>query len=99
MANLVYNAQLLGRPYPLEMVEDVEIASRFAREHLGARSLALGGRGEARVVAALASDVLGVETLTGEGLDWWATTLREGREAWPIPLLLPGGALLRPASR
>jgi cephalosporin-C deacetylase-like acetyl esterase len=99
LANYVYNAQLLGRPYVLEMVEDVEIVARFARERLGARGLALAGRGEARVVAALAADLLpDLEPLTGRDLGWWSRTLEEGREVWPIQLLLPGGALLQPSS-
>jgi hypothetical protein len=98
LANLVYNAQLLGRPYVLEMVEDVEIVARFARERLGARSLAVAGRGEAGVAAALAAELLGVEALGGRELDWWAKTLEDGREIWPIQLLLPGGALLRPGA-
>jgi cephalosporin-C deacetylase-like acetyl esterase len=97
LANGIYNAQLLGRPYVLEMVEDVEIVARFARERLGARTLLVSGRGEARPVAALAADLLGLEPLHGRELDWWARTLEEGREVWPIQLLLPGGALLRPS--
>ena len=99
LANLVYNAQLLGRPYPLEMVEDVEIVARFARERLGMRSLAVAGRGEAGAVAALAADVLGLETPTGQELDWWSKAVNDGREVWPIQLLLPGGALLKPSKR
>lgn len=98
LANYVYKAQLLGRPYVLEMVEDVEIVVRFARERLGARSLAVAGRDEARVVAALAADTLpDLEPLTGRDLDWWRKILDEGREIWPIELLLPGGARVRPS--
>ena len=92
LANHVYNALLTGRPYALEMVEDVEIASRFARERLGARSLAVAGRGEASVVAALAAEVLpNLEPLSGRDLAWWGRTLEELREDWPIALALPGG--------
>lgn len=99
LANYVYNAQLLGRPYVLEIVEDIEIVARFASERLGARSLTVAGRDDARVVAALAADVLAdLEPLTGRDLDWWRKTLDEGREIWPIQLLLPGGALVRPSS-
>jgi cephalosporin-C deacetylase-like acetyl esterase len=99
LGNLVYNAQLLGRPYVMEMVEDVEIVARFAREQLGARSLAVAGRGDARVVAALAAEAMpDLEPLSGRDLDRWRKTLDEGREIWPIQLLLPGGALVRPSS-
>jgi hypothetical protein len=84
LANLVYNAQLLGRPYPLEMVEDVSSVARFAKERLGIGSLSVAGRGDARVVAALAADVLGLELIGGGELDWWARTVNDGREVWPI---------------
>ncbi len=97
LANHVYNALLTGRPYVLEMVEDVEIAGRFARETLGARSLAVAGRGEARVVAALAAEVLpDLEPLSGRDLAWWSRTLETLREDWPIVLALPGGGYVEP---
>ena len=97
LANHVYNALLTGRPYVLEMVEDVEIAGRFARETLGARSLAVAGRGEARAVAALAAEVLpGLEPLSGRDLAWWRRTVEELSEDWPIALALPGGAYVGP---
>jgi dienelactone hydrolase len=93
LANHVYNALLSGRPYVFEMVEDVEIAGRFAREKLGARSVAVSGRGEARVVAALAAEVLpGIEALSGRDLSWWRHTVEDLGEDWPIALALPGGA-------
>jgi len=103
LANHVYNALLNGRPYLFEMVEDVEIAALFAREHLGAETLVVSGRGEAAVVAAVAGEVLdGIDALPAPGeppasLAWWARTLDSGREIWPIHLLLPGGATLGPA--
>jgi hypothetical protein len=96
LANHVYNALLTGRPYVLEMVEDVEIAARFARENLGAKALAVSGRGDARVVAALAAEVLpDLEPLSGRDLSYWGRLVEETRETWPIHLLLPGGAYLR----
>jgi hypothetical protein len=99
LANYVYNAQLLGRPYVLEMVEDIEIVARFARERIGARSLVVAGRDEARVVAALAADILpDLEPITGRDLSWWAESLGHERESWPIHLLLPAGAFVRPSS-
>ncbi len=97
LANHAYNALLTGRPYVLEMVEDVEIAARFAREKLGARALAVSGRGDARVVAALAAEVLPeLEPLSGRDLSFWREAVEETRETWPIHLLLPGGAYVRP---
>ncbi len=97
LANHVYNALLTGRPYVLEMVEDVEIAARFAREKLGAKALAVAGRGDGRVVAALAAEVLpDLDPLSGRDLSFWAQAVEEARETWPIHLLLPGGAYVRP---
>jgi hypothetical protein len=103
LANHVYNSILLGRPYLLEVIEDIEIVTRFSRVHLGAREVRVSGRGEAAVIASAAADVLdGVEAVPAPGesagsLDWWAQTLEGGRETWPIHLLLPGGAMLRPS--
>ena len=99
LANLVYNAQLLGRPYLLELVEDVEIAARFAREKLGARQLAIEGPGDARLLAQAAAAALPGLTLVpaappGASFSW-KETLASGRETWPIHYLMPGGAGLR----
>ena len=98
LANHVYNAQLLGRPYLLELVEDVEIAARFARERLGARSLAIEGPGEARLLARAASAALPELSLlpvAGAEPFSWKDALASGREKWPIHYLVPGGATLR----
>jgi hypothetical protein len=98
LANHVYNALLNGRPYLLEIVEDVEIAALFARAHLGSRNVVVSGRGEAAVIAAVAAEVLeGIEAAPAPGeapvaLDWCRETLESGREIWPIHMLLPGGA-------
>ena len=97
LANLVYNAQLLGRPYLLELVEDVEIAARFSREKLGARQLAIEGPGDARLLAEAAAAALPGLTLvpTARAAFSWKETLARGRETWPIHYLMPGGARLR----
>jgi cephalosporin-C deacetylase-like acetyl esterase len=97
-ANYVYNAQLLGRPYVLEMVEDVEIVARFAREHLAVRRLAIAGRDDARAVAALAAVLLpDLELESGGDLGFWKESLDRGRESWPIALLLPAGVTFDPS--
>ena len=98
LANHVYNAQLLGRPYLLELLEDVEIAARFARERLGARSLAIEGPGEARLLAEAAAAALPDLTLvpaSGVPAFSWRDAVESGRESWPIHYLVPGGASLR----
>jgi hypothetical protein len=100
LANHVYNAQLLGRPYLLEMIEDVEIAVRFARSRLGAREVAIDAPGDARFFARAAAaalpDVALVVPARPEPSFSWKDAVESGREAWPIHYLVPGGASLRP---
>lgn len=99
LANHVYNAQLLGRPYLLELVEDVEIAVRFARARLGAREVALEGLGDARLLARAAAaalpDVALVAPRGGEAGLSWAEAVERGLETWPIHYLVPGGVTVR----
>ncbi len=99
LANHVYNAQLLGRPYFLEMMEDAEIAVRFARAQLGARRVAVTGLGDAdllaRAVAATLPDVTLVGPPRGSGSFSWREAVEGLREVWPIHDLVPGGASLR----
>jgi dienelactone hydrolase len=99
LANHVYNAQLLGRPYLFEAIEDVEIAVRFARVRLGAREVAIDAPGDARLlaraVAAALPDVALVRPAAGEPAFSWAEAVESLREAWPIQYLVPGGMALR----
>jgi hypothetical protein len=98
LANHVYNSLLTGRPYFFELIEDAEIAARFARERLGATRVAVAGRGEARTwAAAVARAVPKIEAGPGtdsSALDWAALVERQ-QEIWPIHQLLPGGAYVR----
>jgi hypothetical protein len=99
LANHVYNAQLLGRPYLFEMIEDVEVVSRFARAHLGAREVAIDAPGEARLlaraVAAALPDVALVVPAGAEPSFSWREAIETLRETWPIHYLVPGGTSLR----
>jgi hypothetical protein len=98
LANHAYNALLTGRPYFLELIEDAEIAVRFARERLGASRVEVAGRGPARTwAAAVARAVPGVEAGPGtdpSALDW-ARRVEDAQESWPIHELLPEGAYVR----
>jgi dienelactone hydrolase len=99
LANHVYNAQLVGRPYLLEVVEDAEIAVRFARARLGAREVAIDAPVDARLLAwtvanALPDVALVVPRGTGEAFTWTGAVERR-TETWPIHYLLPGGGALR----
>jgi len=99
LANHVYNALLNGRPHFLEMMEDVEIAARFARERLGAKRLAVRARGEAGALADAVAEALAVERLPSEGPSFrWSDAVEEMRELWPIQYLLPGGGFVDLAS-
>ncbi len=95
MANYVYNTLLTGRPYFLQMVEDVEIVARFAGGRLGIDKLAITGRGKAHTVAAAAAGSLdGLELLAAPDAELvdWAAIVDGKQETWPIEFLLPDGA-------
>lgn len=98
LADYSYNAILTGRPYFLQMIEDVEIASRFAVARLSAGDqLAIAGLGDAFTLASAAA-----ETLPNIRLDEgsrpatikWSELVEQKRESWPIEVLLPGGAYI-----
>jgi hypothetical protein len=94
LENHVYNAQVTGRPYFLEMIEDVEIVVRFARARFGARRVQLRGRGDAQTLAEAAAEAIeGVRLRAGgEPAFRWSEAVEAMREIWPIQYLLPRGA-------
>jgi Acetyl xylan esterase (AXE1) len=98
LADYVYNSLLVGRPYFLQMIEDVEIAARFAREKVSTQAeFSVLGLGDASTLASAASEVLpGIQLLPrkSDAPLKWSTIVEEKRELWPISILLPGGAYL-----
>lgn len=95
LANYVYNSLLTGRPYFLEMIEDVEIVRRFVDARLKPVELWVCAGGEAaplaRGIQAVFPDIkLHPDSAPG-GMTWSQLTLRK-KEQWPIQFLLPGGA-------
>jgi len=97
LANHVYNALLIGRPYFLQMIEDSEIASRFAREKLGAKVVAITAPGDAYTLAsAIAETLPGIELLPRPDAKVlkWSEIVEQKREIWPIQYLLPSGAYI-----
>jgi hypothetical protein len=98
LANHVYNAQLVGRPYLFELIDDVGIAARFARERLGARTLALDTPGDAallgRAAVACLKDVE-LAAPTAASAFAWTEAVETLREQWPIHYLVPDGARLQ----
>jgi len=95
LANHVYNSLLIGRPYFLQMIEDSEIAARFAREKLGAKTVATIAPGDAYTLAsAIAETLPDIELLPQPGTRVlkWSEIVEQQRENWPIQYLVPSGA-------
>jgi len=97
LANHVYNALLVGRPYFLQMIEDAEIASRFAREELGAKIVTVIAPGEAYTLASAVAETLpGIKLLPQPDAKVlkWSEIVQQEREIWPVQYLLPSGAYI-----
>lgn len=96
LADYVYNSLLTGRPYFLQMIEDADIASHFARTKFDARELSVTGAGDAATLAhAIAETLPNIKLLPGrEAPASWTELVNEKRELWPIQDLLPGGAYI-----
>jgi pimeloyl-ACP methyl ester carboxylesterase len=97
LANYVYNSFLTGRPYFLQMIEDAEIAWRFAAEKLRVNIVAVTAAGDAYTLASAVAETLpGMNLLpepNGKVLKW-SEIVEEKRESWPIQYVLPGGAYI-----
>jgi len=96
LADYVYNSLLTGRPYFLQMIEDVEIAARFVRVTFDDRSeFAITGAGEAFTLANAVSETLPDMKLIPQSnaqVLKWSELVDEKVELWPVQYLLPGGA-------
>ncbi len=100
LADYVYNSLLTGRPYFLQMIEDAEIAARFAGAKLGSKQVSVAAVGEAYTLAHGIAEVipgLSLRPRQGEQVIKWSEIVERKREIWPIQYLLPGGAYIRPA--
>ena len=103
LAGYVYNSLLLGRPYFLQMMDDLKIAKLFirsqnAQSHLSMQPLTISASGDAYLLASQFKKIdRGVTLLPATSkstLDWSAIVSR-GQEQWPIAFLMPSGALIR----
>jgi hypothetical protein len=97
-ANYVYNSLLTGRPYFLQMIEDAEIVSRFARSHLKISEIKITATADAKVLAREIVETLpDIKPRTIEDINGlqWSQIVKSKQELWPIHNLLPGGAFLR----
>jgi len=97
LANHVYNSLLTGRPYFLQMIEDAEIAGRFAREKLGAKGVAVTAPdGGYTLASAIAETLPRIELLPQPDAKVlkWSEIVEQKQEIWPIQYLLPSGAYI-----
>jgi pimeloyl-ACP methyl ester carboxylesterase len=97
LAGYVYNSILTGRPYFLQLIEDAEIAARFANEKLHLRVTAVTAPGNAYTLASAISETLAnIKLLPGaDGMVLkWSEIVRQRREIWPIQYLMPSGAYM-----
>jgi hypothetical protein len=97
LANYVYNSLLTGRPYFLQMMEDAEIARRFAAQKLHANVVAVTAVGDAYTLAsAIAETLPGLGLLPGPNGNVlkWSEIVEQKKESLPIQYLLPGGAYI-----
>ena len=103
LAGYVYNSLLLGRPYFLQMMDDLKIAELFIRSqttqsHLPTQPLIISASGDAYFLASqfkkIDRGVTILPTTSNSTLDWSAIVSR-GQEQWPIAFLMPSGAHIK----
>ena len=97
LANYVYNSLLNGRPYFLQMIEDAEIARRFAAQKLQVNVVAVRAAGDAYTLASAIAETLPGMSLLPEpngNVLKWSEIVEQKRESWPIQYLLPSGAYI-----
>jgi pimeloyl-ACP methyl ester carboxylesterase len=97
LANHVYNSLLTGRPYFFQMIEDAEIAKRFASEKFGATRFAVSAPGDAYTLASAIVEIFPDFRLLPQPkapILKWSDLVERKQEIWPIQYLVPGGAYI-----
>ena len=98
LADYVYNSILTGRPYLLQVIEDVEIATRFADQKLNHNAeLSVIGTGDSYTLSSAVAETLpNVRLLPPADAQIlkWSDLVQQKQELWPIQYLLPGGAYI-----
>jgi len=98
LADYIYNSILTGRPYLLQMIEDVEIASRFADQKLNQNAeLSIIGTGDAYTLSSAVAETLKNIKLLPQAdaqVVKWSELVGQKQELWPIKYLMPGGAYI-----
>jgi hypothetical protein len=102
LADYVYNSILTGRPYFLQLMDDIEIAALFVRNRSVNSSKNLAIFAASSETSSLARGFSEIEPsmtiMPGAAPDPeldWSTLVAQQREKWPIFLLMPSGALLK----
>ena len=100
LADYVNNSLLTGRPYFLQMMDDLKIVQLFIR-NLNSREprepLTLAATGESYSLAVRFQEVdPKVSILKQESAPVlnWSALVAQGQEQWPIAFLMPSGALI-----
>ena len=98
LADYVYNSLLTGRPYFLQMMEDVEVAARFVQAKFNpSAEFMVTGTGQAYTLASAISETLpGFRLLSSPDaqLFRWSDTVNQQIELWPVEYILPGAAYI-----
>ena len=97
LADYVYNSLLTGRPYFLQMIEDAEIAARFARAKFSTKPLTVTADNDAYTLARTIAETLPKIKLLARPdahILNWSEIVEQKREVWPIQYLLPDGAYI-----
>jgi pimeloyl-ACP methyl ester carboxylesterase len=95
LADYVYNSLLTGRPYFLQMIEDVEIAIRFVQERTNQSEFTVLGSGSASTWASAVAEILPpIKLISPPDTPplKWSSVVNEKLELWPVQYLLPEGA-------
>ena len=95
LADYVYNSLLTGRPYFLQMIEDVEIATRFVREKTNQSEFTVLGSGGASTWASAVAEILpNIKLISPPDTTplKWSNVVNEKLELWSVQYLLPEGA-------
>lgn len=100
LGGYVYNSLLTGRPYFLQLMDDLQIAARFIRSrHSNSQvRLTLAGVGQASSLATSFQQInpsYRVLPGTRSPAPDWAWLVAKSQEDWPIAFLLPSGGLLQ----
>jgi hypothetical protein len=97
LADYVYNSILTGRPYFLQMIEDLEIAKRFAQSKSALNvEWSVTGDGDAATLASAVAETLpAVRFVQGNSKTLkWSELVEQKSELWPVQVLLPDGAYI-----